>query len=125
MPEGYHLTPDMSDAASRLFRPRVVDDPKLDEEAELVGADPLPDNLVPFEVHDGHYPLIHRLPCWRPTYIASGVGATEGRSEDHRLACGDQLFDFETEVRKGLVVRRTGSTLAAGPVPNPFTCVSA
>src|SRR5271156_6500023 len=30
----------------RLFGPRVVDDPQLNEQPELVGSDPFPDDLV-------------------------------------------------------------------------------
>ena len=88
----------------RLAGPRVVDDPELDEHAELVGPDPFPDDLVTVEVHDGDHPLVHRPPRRGPSRIPTRVGPAEGGPEHDRAARDYQLLDVDVQVGERLVV---------------------
>ena len=41
-----------------LIWPRVIENPQLDEQTELVGSDPLLDDLVILEMHNGDRPFL-------------------------------------------------------------------
>ncbi len=43
-------TADVSEPSHRLIRPWVLEDPQLNEQAELVGPDPFPNDLVALEL---------------------------------------------------------------------------
>jgi hypothetical protein len=92
----------------QLFRPRIVDHSELDEQAELVGADPLSDDLVTLEMHDGDHPFVHCLSCRSPSRISTCVGAPEG-GPDHDGIGGDQyLVDLNGKIWERAVVEADG-----------------
>lgn len=45
-----------------LGRPRVLQNPKLDEQSEIIGTDPFADYPVTLEVHDVNHPVLYRPP---------------------------------------------------------------
>ena len=91
-----------------LSGPRVVEHTELDEQAEIIGAYPLADDPVPFEVHDMNYPVLYRSPGWRASQMSSCVSPAKCGLEHHRVTGHDQLFDIEVQVRERLVVSADG-----------------
>jgi hypothetical protein len=77
-----------------LARPRVVENSKLDEQAELVGTNPFTDDPVTLEVHDANHPLLYRPPRRRSSDVSSSVGPPKCEPDDNRVAGHDQLFDI-------------------------------
>jgi hypothetical protein len=55
------------------MRPRVIEDPQLNEQAERVRSDPFPDDVVALEVHDGDRPFLNR---------SSSSSEREGKRQD-------------------------------------------
>lgn len=76
-----------------LARPRVVENSELDEQAELVGTNPFPDDPVTLEVHDVNHPLLYGPPGRRSSHVPSSVGPPKCEPEHDRVAAHDQLFD--------------------------------
>jgi len=60
-----------------LELPGILNDPELDEQAELVGANPLADDFVFLEVEDVHHPFLDAAPGRRPPRVTSGIGPAE------------------------------------------------
>ena len=88
--------------------PRIVENPKLDEEAEVVGAYPFADDLVAFEVHDVNNPVLYRPPGRRPSQMPSCIGAAKCPLENHCVTGHDQLFDIEAQIGERKVVSADG-----------------
>jgi hypothetical protein len=53
-----------------LAGPRVVENTQLNEQAELVGTDPFPDDLAVLEVHNADHPFLHRPSRWGPAHVS-------------------------------------------------------
>ena len=79
-------------------RPRIMDNSELNEQTELVGSDPFPDDLPALEVHDGDRPLLHGSPRRGPAHVSAGIGTAEEDPQDDRVVCHDQLLDVQAEI---------------------------
>ncbi len=91
--------------------------PELDEQAELVGSDPLPNDLVVLELHDRDPPLLDRPSGRRPSRVSPGVRPAEPGPEQDRVPGDDQFVNVEVKVGKCLVI--PANNLASGRWPPP------
>jgi hypothetical protein len=91
-----------------LGRPRVVENPELDEEAEVIGTYPFADDPVTLEAHDVNNPFLNCPPSRRPSQMPSRVGPAKCGPEHHRVPGQDQLFDIEVQVGERMVVSADG-----------------
>jgi hypothetical protein len=87
-----------------LAWPRVVEDPQVNKQAEVVCTNPFPRHLVLLEVHDADRPYLYRTSGRGPSQMSSRVGASVPESQDDRISGNDEILDVHMEIRKGLVV---------------------
>src|SRR6516162_700931 len=78
-----------------LELPGILNDPELDEQAELVGANPLADDFAFLEVEDVHHPFLDAPPSrWTPR-VTPGIGAAERHPQDDHVVAHNELIDVK------------------------------
>src|SRR5580693_9050097 len=105
--------------------PGIIEDPQLNEEAELVRPDPFPDDLVLLEMHDGDHPFLHCPSGGGPSHIAAGVGAAECHPGNDGVAGCDDFVHVQTEIRERLVVEADRLDFGRGTSPKRVDVVLA
>ena len=76
----------------------------MNEQAEIVCADPFLGDLVVFEAHDADRPYLNRTSGRGPSQVSTRIGASVAEPQDDSVAGNNQVLDVNMEVRERLVV---------------------
>jgi hypothetical protein len=87
-----------------LELPGICNDTELDEQSELVSANPLADDFVSLELEDIHHPLLDAAPSRWTSRVTASICPAEGHPQDDGVVAHDELVDVQVQVRKRIVI---------------------